>query len=283
MAPELDVVVREPATLAEGPLWDAGRDCLWWVDIDAGRLHRFDPADGTDEVTEVGVAVGAVALREDGGLILAAGLGFATYDGELSWLGTVDRGVRMNDGKCDPAGRFLAGTMVDESHSGSAAFYRLDRGRISLLFGDVTISNGLGWSPDGETLYYIDTPRNAVWAFDYDVASGAVSRQRTFVDLRDYVGRPDGMAVAADGAIWVAMSRGGAAVHEFTPDGRPGRVVSIPTPFVTSVAFGGADRSDLYITTARRALSGEPDPLAGCVFRARGLDTAGLPVAPYRY
>ena len=278
--PDVEVVLRQPATLAEGPLWDPDRNCLWWVDIDAGLIHRFDPQTGSDTATDVGVPVGAVSLQQDGELILAAGKGFATYDGTLSWLGEVDAGSRMNDGKCDPAGRFLAGTMSDEP--GTAAFYRLERGEISQLFGDVTISNGLGWSPDGETFYYIDTPREAVWAFDYDVGSGGLARRRTFIDLHDVTGRPDGMAVAADGTIWVAMSRGGAAVREFTADGRPGRVVRLPTPFVTSVTFGGPDLSDLYVTTARRALSGEPDPLAGCVFRVRGLEIEGVPVARYR-
>src|SRR5262249_593825 len=150
--------VHRPAQLAECPLWDETAKCLWWVDIPAGALHRYDPAARTDEAENLDVQLAAVALRRNGGLIAAADKGFATYqDGALDWIGKVDSGTRMNDGKCDPAGRFLAGTMVSEDEPGTAAFYRLENGEISRLFGDVTISNGLGWSPSGDTMYYVDT------------------------------------------------------------------------------------------------------------------------------
>ncbi|HEX3814796.1 MAG TPA: SMP-30/gluconolactonase/LRE family protein [Mycobacteriales bacterium] len=281
----VQVVVHRPAQLAEGPLWDEERGCLWWVDIPAGVLHRFDPADRKDTEETVGVEVGAVALRRDGGLLMAAGKGFATYDdGSLNWIGKVELGNRMNDGKCDPAGRFLAGTLVSEEESGRAGFYRLENGKVSLVFDGVTVSNGLGWSPAGDIMYYIDTPARRVDAFDYEVASGRLRNRRTFVDLSQVPGAPDGLTVDAKGAVWVAMSRGGAAIRRFLANGMPDQMVAMPVPNVTSLTFGGADLDELYVTTSRQGLGEKVAaayPLAGCVFRVRGLRVPGLPSHRY--
>jgi sugar lactone lactonase YvrE len=283
--PDVEVAVHRPAQLGECPLWDETRQCLWWVDIPAGALHRFDPVARKDEAENLDVQLAAVALRRNGGLIVAADKGFATYqDGALNWIGKVERGTRMNDGKCDAAGRFLAGTMVSEDDPGTAAFYRLERGEISRLFGGVTISNGLGWSPSGDTMYYVDTPSRRIEAFDYDVSTGRLENRRTFVDLAEVPGVPDGLTVDAKGAVWVAMSRGGAAVRRFMPSGRPDRMVAMPVPNVTSLTFGGADLDELYVTSSRHGLGEKvvaAYPLAGCVFRVRGLRVQGLPAARY--
>jgi sugar lactone lactonase YvrE len=282
---DVEVVVHKPAELGECPLWDVDRQCLWWVDIPAGALHRYDLETRKDTSEILETELGAVALRQDGGLIAAAGKGFASIDdGALHWLGKVESGRRMNDGKCDPAGRFIAGTLVDEDTPGGAALYRLDRGNVSSIFGGVTISNGLGWSPSGTIMYYIDTPLRRLDAFDYDVASGALTGRRTVADLREVPGHPDGLAVDADGGVWVAMSRGGAAVRRFLPNGMPGRMVAIPVPNVTSVAFGGASLDQLFVTTSRHGLGERVQaayPLAGCVFRVRGLGVRGLPSHRY--
>lgn len=283
--PDVAVAVHRPAELGESPVWDEDGQCLWWVDITGGRLHRFDPENRRDESEPVGAELGAVALRQDGGLVAAAALGFATVgDTELQWIGKVESGRRMNDGKCDPAGRFLAGTLVDEETPGEAALYRLERGSVTTLFGDVTISNGLDWSPSGELMYYVDTPQERIDVFDYDVATGTPSNRRTFVDLREVPGRPDGLTVDAEGAVWVAMSRGGAAIRRFLSDGRPNRMVAMPVPNVTSVAFGGRDLDQLYVTSSRHGLGERVQaayPLAGCVFRVHGLGVCGRP--PHRY
>jgi sugar lactone lactonase YvrE len=248
-------------------------------------LHRFDPADRKDTEETVGVEVGAVALRRDGGLLMAAGKGFATYDdGSLNWIGKVELGNRMNDGKCDPAGRFLAGTLVSEEESGRAGFYRLENGKVSLVFDGVTVSNGLGWSPAGDIMYYIDTPSRRIEAFDYEVSSGRLRNRRTFVDLSQVPGAPDGLTVDARGAVWVAMSRGGAAIRRFLANGMPDQMVAMPVPNVTSLTFGGTDLDELYVTTSRQGLGEKVAaayPLAGCVFRVRGLRVPGLPT--YRY
>jgi sugar lactone lactonase YvrE len=271
--------VTAPATLAESPVWDPGRGSLLWVDIIRGEVHRYDPATGDDTATSVGVPVGAVAVRRDGGLILAAGLGFAVLDepaGPLRWLWAGARGDRMNDGKCDPAGRYLAGTVARAP--GGAALYQLDTdGRVTTLIENVTLSNGLGWSPDGALLYYADTPLERVDVMDYDLSTGAVRDRRTFVNLRDVDGRPDGLTVDAGGGVWIAMARGG-AVRRYTPAGRLDHVVELPVARVTSVAFGGTGLTDLYVTTSREGLT-EADlavqPQAGAVFCVEAVGAVG--------
>jgi sugar lactone lactonase YvrE len=273
--------VTAPATLAESPVWDTRHRSLLWVDIIGGEVHRYDPATGGDTATAVGVPVGAVAVRRGGGLLLAAGRGFAFLDepaGSLRWLWTGARGDRMNDGKCDPAGRFLAGTLTNARAPGESALYRLGAdGQVTTLIENVTLSNGLDWSPDGVLLYYTDTPLERVDVMDYDISTGAVRDRRAFVDLRDVDGRPDGLTVDADGGVWIAMARGG-VVRRYTPAGRLDHVLDLPVPLVTSVAFGGADLTDLYVTTSREGLN-EVDlavqPQAGAVFCAEAVGVRG--------
>ena len=285
--------VTAAAHLAESPIWDAGTQTLLWVDIPPGDVHRFDPATGQDTATHVGVPVGAVAARRGGGLILAAALGFATLDeasGSVDWLWAGGRGDRMNDGKCDPAGRFLAGTLTYARHPGACALYRLDPAlqegsppRVSVLLDGVTLSNGLGWSPAGDLMYFADTPLERVDVLDYDPGTGEASGRRLFVDLHDVPGRPDGLTVDSEGAVWIAMSRGG-AVRRFTPDGRLDRVIEFPVRLVTSVSFGGDGLGDLYVTTSRENLTGSDlasQPLAGSVFVIPGTGVRGLPACSY--
>lgn len=277
--------VTAPATLAESPVWDPGRQSLLWVDITGGQVHRYEPATGADTATSVGVPVGAVAVRRGGGLILAAGRGFAFLTepaGPLRWLWTGARGDRMNDGKCDPAGRFLAGTLAPDL--GQAALYRLGTdGGVTTLIENVTLSNGLGWSPDGALLYYADTPLERVDVMDYDLSTGSVRGRRTFVDLHGVDGRPDGLTVDADGGVWIAMARGG-AVRRYTADGRLDHVVGLPVPLVTSVTFGGTDLTDLYVTTSRAGLN-QADlaaaPQAGAVFCVGAVGVRGQQPGEY--
>jgi sugar lactone lactonase YvrE len=186
----------------------------------------------------------------------------------------------MNDGKCDPAGRFLAGTMTLDRTPGASTLYQLDRNlRITPLLGGLALSNGLGWSPDGGTFYFIDTPTRRVDAFDYDIATGSLSNRRIFVDLQHTPGAPDGLSVDAEGCLWVAMARDGAAVRRFGPRGETREVIEIPTAKVTSCTFGGPELDELYITTACFGLDEfqlADQPLAGAVFRVR-LNVKGLP------
>jgi sugar lactone lactonase YvrE len=285
--------VTAPAQLAESPIWDAGTQTLLWVDIPPGDVHRFDPATGQDTATHLGVPVGAVAARRGGGLILAAGLGFATLDeasGTVDWLWSGGLGDRMNDGKCDPAGRFLAGTLTYARHAGACALYRLAPAgqessppRVSVLLDGVTLSNGLGWSPAGDLMYFADTPLERVDVLNYDPGTGEAGGRRLFVDLHDVPGRPDGLTVDSEGAVWIAMSRGG-AVRRYTPDGRLDRVIEFPVRLVTSVSFGGDGLGDLYVTTSRENLTDSDlasQPLAGSVFVIPGTGVRGLPACSY--
>lgn len=281
---ELEVLVDGRALLAEAPVWDARDGSLLWVDILRHEIHRFDGADRV--VARLPDPVGAAAVRAAGGLVAATGMGVALVDeetGASEWIARVDRGERMNDAKCDPAGRLWAGTMTNDRRPGASALYRLDaERRIATVLGDVTLSNGLGWSPDGGTMYYVDTPQEAVDAFDFDPATGAVAGRRRLVDVRELPGRPDGLTVDAEGAIWVAMARGW-AVRRFLPDGTPDAVVDVPAYKVTSCTFGGPGLDELYITTAcfgldERELAAQPH--AGAVFRCRP-GVAGLPAREY--
>jgi sugar lactone lactonase YvrE len=263
--------------VAEGPVWDAARKVLVWVDIYRGEVHLFDPASGQDTAFGVGQPVGAAATTTSGDLILALRDGFGRLDpatGELRMVAAVeaDRGDSlMNDGKCDRAGRFLAGTTTLSEAPRAGTLYRLNPDcTVETVLADVTLSNGIDWSPDGTVMYYIDSHLQRVEMFDY-AADGRVSRRRTFAEITAAAGMPDGLTVDAEGYVWVALW-GGAAVHRFTPDGELDRVVRLPVSFVTSCAFGGADLEELYITSSSwqfDAARFRAEPLAGALFVTR--------------
>lgn len=285
-ANRLEVVVDGRALVGESPVWDEATGTLLWVDILRREIHRYSPADDRDTSTRLDCTVGAVVPRRCGGLLVAAGLGVALLDeasGQLDWLARADRGERMNDAGCDPAGRLWAGTLTIAQRPGASALYRLDGTTLRCVLGDVTLSNGLGWSPDGCTLYYADTPTERIDAFDYDAATGTISGRRVFADLHDVPGRPDGLTIDAEGGVWVAMARGGTVRH-LGPGGSLEDVIEIGTPAVTSCGFGGQALRELYVTTACVGL-GEAElteyPVAGALLRIRDIGVAGLPVNGY--
>lgn len=254
---KVDVVLEAGARLGEGPLWDPRESVLRWVDILPGLVHRFDPESGEDTSFEVDEPVGTVAARSGGGLVLATRSGISTseVDGSaptrLHEVATDPAGGRFNDGKADRWGRFWAGTML-EGTRGAGAFYRLDAdGSLHTVLTDVSVSNGMGWSPDGRTMYYVDTPTGGVDAFDHDPDTGEVTNRRRLVEIER--GWPDGMTVDAEGNLWVALWDGW-AVRRYTPEGRLTHTVELPAQRVTSCAFGGPDLSTLYLTSAREGL-----------------------------
>ena len=270
----VELALDARAALAEGPAWDPARRVLWWVNIPHGEVHRLDPATGQDSWFTVGEEVGAVALRQRGGLVLAAASGFAVCDADgsgfrrLARVHTDPPGGRMNDGACDPWGRFWAGTML-AGVPGAAALHRLDPdGTCHTMLTGVTVSNGIDWSPDGWMMYYVDTPTGGVDAFDIDPDSGRLGARRRLVDIAR--GKPDGLTVDGEGHLWVALW-GGWAVQRFTPDGRLDRTVEIPAEQVTSCAFGGDNLDTLFVTTARQgAADGDArQPHAGGIFALR--------------
>ncbi len=275
---EVEFVLDARAELAEGPVWDERTSELIWVDILAGHVHRFRPSDGRTSRMEVGQPVGAIALRKQGGLVLALRDGFAVLDPgatSVRFVAPVEAELatnRMNDGKCDPAGRFWAGTTDFDHAPELGALYRLDPdGRATAMLDDVTISNGLDWSPDGGTMYYVDTGKGTIDAFDFDVVDGSLNRRRVLVEIDPDDGFPDGLTVDAEGHIWLAIW-GGWGLRSYGPDGTLERVIQLPVGQVTSCTFGGADLGDLYITSAWKGLSQAEratQPLAGGIFRCR--------------
>lgn len=238
---------------------------------------------------EVPGTVGAVApVDGEDGWILAAGRGFVHLrrDGSLRTVlaDVVDEGTRMNDAACDPQGRFWAGTLADDHHEGGGALYRLDgSGHVEVVLRDLTISNGLGWSPDGRTMYLIDSGPREVHAFAFDGADGTISDGRVLVTVPEEVGSPDGMTVDASGDLWVAIY-GGGRVHRYAPGGELREVLEVPAEQSTCCAFGGPDLRRLYVTTATENWTDEQrraDLAAGVVYRFE-TDAAGVPAAPFR-
>jgi sugar lactone lactonase YvrE len=282
----------EQTVLGEGVRWDARRGELLRVDILTGRVYR-DRVNDDGSLVPVRAytlpgTVGALApIQGDDGWLLAAGRSFVHMreDGSTRTLAEVARPrTRMNDGACDPQGRFWAGTLADDHHAGGGALYRLDRhGHAEFMLGDLTISNGLGWSPDGDTMYLVDSGPRVVHAFAFDDGHGTISNGRVLVTVAEEVGAPDGMTVDADGDLWVAIY-GGGQVHRYSPDGALLEVVAVPAEQTTCCGFGGPGLNRLYITTATENWSDEQrraEPTAGLVYWYE-TDTSGLPAAPFR-
>ena len=277
------------AQLGEGPSWVATTGELLFVDILASTLFRANPASGAVQSRRLAQQIGAVVPRAGGGLLLALENGLWTIDaddGEPRLLVEVegdDPATRMNDGKCDRAGRFWGGTMAHTPTPGAGSLYRLEPdGALERVLEGVTISNGLGWSPDDRTMYYIDTMSRRVDAFDFDIGRGTIANRRTFVDLAATTALPDGLAVDAEGGVWVAFY-GGWGLHRYTGLGELDRVLRLPVANATSCAFGGPELADLYITTATSGLSEAEralQPAAGGVFHSRP-GVAGLTEVPF--
>jgi sugar lactone lactonase YvrE len=272
-----------PAELGEGPVWDARRHELIWVDVDRGLVHRRAP--GRADVTlDAGQPVGCAVPRAGGGLALALRDGFALVEPgarepRLVAPVEVDRhDTRMNDGAVDARGRLWAGTMSLHGDTRAAALYRLDPDlSVRRMLPGLSVSNGIGWSPDGATLYHVDTPRRRVDVYDFDDAPGAIAGRRATIAVDPELGHPDGLAVDSEGGVWVALWGGGAVVR-YRPDGVPDERVKLPVTNVTSCCFGDADLATLYVTTAARGPAGEP--LAGAVF-ACCPGVGGLPATPF--
>lgn len=292
--PQVTAWSATPGLLSEGPRWHEERQELLWVDILGRHLHRgrLDEDGGLERVETISVDrhVGAVAPAIDGGYVLAAGPGFLYVDetGATHELAQPEAGrtdVRMNDGACDSQGRLWAGTMAYDESPGAGSLYRLELdGSCTTVLTGLTISNGIGWSPEGTSMYLNDSGTATVDAFGFDGSSGAISDRRTIVQIDQPGVAPDGLTVDEQGGIWVALWNGG-AVNRYGPDGSLLASVSLPVQRPTSCAFGGPDRDILFVTTARTdldeaALARQPD--AGRVFSIEGLGVRGLPCLPYR-
>ncbi|RFU36386.1 SMP-30/gluconolactonase/LRE family protein [Actinomadura logoneensis] len=263
----------------EGPVWSPAWGGLRWVDMLAGDVLSLR-ADGTIGRRHVDGVAAALRPRRGGGAVIGVERGFVLEDadGTLTRLPELwtDQGIRMNEGACDPDGRFHCGSMAYDKRPGAGALYRLDPdGATAVALSGVTISNGLDWSPDGALAYYSDTATQRIDVFDYEGASGLTGR-RAFVSVPAEDGAPDGLTVDAEGGVWVALNQGG-EVRRYTPAGVLDEVVEVPVRGVTACALGGPGLDELYITTSREGLAPDEVPAAGSLFRA-AVGVRGRPV-----
>lgn len=282
--PNIIVAANSGDVLGESPSWLAREQCLYWIDLRAPALRRLDPARGAVESWAMPDLTGAVVGRRSGGLVVAvrhALLGFDPRDGEFATIANVEDGPpenRLNDAKCDPAGRILCGSMWDFGLRTTGGLYRVDMtGAVTQLRSGVTVANAIAFAPDGRTLYFTDTRQGAIEQADYDPATGEIGPWRLFAAADAAPGRPDGATVDADGYLWNARYQGG-CLARFAPDGRLDRLIELPVSQPTSCAFGGPDLRTLYVTTARQKLSAEAlgaEPLAGALL-ALDVGVAGL-------
>lgn len=281
---EVEAVTSYDASLGEGPVWMDGR--LYWIGITSGIVYSYDPESGREGKWDVGAMIGCFAPCEGGGIVAALETGFAFIHLATGAQMPIahpesDRPEnRFNDGKADPAGRFWAGTMERKGASGQGTLYMLDRdGTVKPRIRGTAISNGIAWSPDAGTMYYVDSPTHNVVAYDFDLATGDLANPRVLVSIPAGEGVPDGMTVDADGNLWIALWGGKAVVCHDPKDGKRLYTISTPVSQPSSVCFGGPELTDLYITSASQDLSPEQraaEPLAGRVFRTK-TNTRGMP------
>jgi len=268
-------ILNIAATLGEGAIWDQRDSVLWWVDITDRRLHRFTPATGADRAWSMPSTIGTVVPRNAGGVVVALGNVVAAFDPDsatLTTLAGIDQPEqRFNDGKCDPAGRLWVGAMALDQRPAAGALYRLAAGgALNAQVPGVTISNGIVWSRDGATCWYIDTPTKRIDAFDFDLTNGRLSHRRPAVRFPEGVGYPDGMAIDSEGMLWVAMWEGGAVLRCDPLRGTVIGCIVVPgARDITSCAFGGPDLDVLYITSAGGDRRTAEHPNAGALFSAR--------------
>ncbi|MGC1908709.1 MAG: SMP-30/gluconolactonase/LRE family protein [Candidatus Dormiibacterota bacterium] len=259
--------------IGESPFWDLTRDAFVWVDIASQEVRRIQPQTGQYEAWSAGQHIGAVLPRASGGMVVALGDGFGAFDpsdGSIQLLAPLDVGdvqVRLNDCQCDALGRIWGGTEGQPLHS--ARLYRLEADHsLAEVVTGISVSNGIGWSPDNRLMYYIDSPERRVDVFDYDLSRGEIANRRPFVVIPNDFGIPDGLCVDEDGMVWVALF-GGAALARYSTKGELDRKVAVPALNVTSCSFGGADLSSLLITTASigmTAVQQQQYPDAGGLF-----------------
>lgn len=253
-------ILEARARLGEGPIWDSTKKLLYWIDIFNHRVHQFDPPTGEDRFFNVGDVVGAIAPAGKNRLIITRRRHLAflnTQTGEVNPILEVEANMpnnRINDGKCDPQGRFWFGSM-STIEKPDANLYRYDPdGSLHLMETGLTISNGLGWSPDQKTFYLTDSPQQKIYAYDFNLKTGNITNRRIFVDLTHESFYPDGLTIDSQGNIWSAMWNGWCVIR-FNPKGEEILRIKLPVPLVTSCTFGGEDLQTLYITTASVGLS----------------------------
>jgi sugar lactone lactonase YvrE len=288
-----EIVLDHLCLLGEGPVWDARQKTICWIDILQGEIREFNPVNKDYKTISVNQMIGAIAICKNGDFLAALKNGFGFIgrnSGEVSMIGNPEprlAGNRFNDGKTDPAGRFWAGTMshTDEPEQGS--LYVLDKDlAITKKLERISISNGLAWSADHKTFYYIDTPTSAVVAYQYEKSSAEITNKRIIIQIPKEDGFPDGMTIDSEDMLWIAHWDGWQVSRWNPGTGKKIKTVPLPVARVTSCCFGGEDLGDLYITSARTGLSSEQlkeQPLAGSLFVIKKMGFSGLPAFEFEY
>ncbi len=295
MKMKAELILDSKSILGEGAFWNSETGSLHWVDIEGKKLHEYDPTTGLNKTLELDGRPGTVVPCRTSGVVAAVERSIMKFPGksdrteidaaaavdpvEICFFNEEPQSNRLNDGKCDPAGRLWVGT-ISEDRSPTATLYRVEPdGSFKAMLKSVTVSNGIVWTADERTMYYIDTPTGCVQAFDYHKDSGEISRPRIAFRIPEDFGHPDGMTIDSESMLWIALFRG-CAVRRFDPgNGALLATVELPVSNVTSCALGGPDLQDLYITTARSGLNQDAaarQPAAGGLFHAR-VEVCGIP------
>ncbi len=289
----IDCVVAAADILGEIPLWCDRTRLLWWIDGKRPALQCYNPATGRHQAFRLPehLIVGSIALTERGDFLLAANTELYRYDpasglppAQVLDLAEGESGNRLNDGRCDPAGRFWVGSMPKDARKEAAgSLYRIHAPAVcSRIMGDVMLPNSLCWSPDGRTMYFAETILRVTFAFDFDADNGAISNRRVFKDWTDRKGMPDGSAVDEDGCIWTAIIGDGQLVR-LTPQGSVDRVIDMPVRYPTCPVFGGNDLGTLFVTSHSQRYTPErlaQNPLAGGLF---ALDVGSRGLREHRF
>ena len=286
----MERVTQEQAILGEGPIWDEQANVLWWIDIVGKKLFKLDPSSGENSAFDLPEKPGTVVIAADGRLVLALKSGFHWFDPqtqELTFISDPDRDepeTRFNEGKCDPAGRFWAGTMEDaETGKHIGSLFSLQNDQCTKHLTGIGVSNGIVWNNAADTMYYIDSPTRNVDAFDYDQASGTITNRRTVFKVTPEQGYPDGMSIDSDDNLWICLWHGWSLIQADPRNGQLLRTIKVPVRNVTACAFGGENLQDLYITTARKGNTDvelEQQPDAGGLFHTT-VDAVGTTFAKF--
>jgi sugar lactone lactonase YvrE len=287
---EIEVVHNHQCELGEGPVWDADEEIIYWLDILKGEIHQYSFKKGEYNLYSVDTMVGCISLCNDNSLILASKTGIGFFNkatSEIEYVCNPESHLlknRFNDGKCDPAGRFWVGSMSLAEEPNAGSVYAFENNLCTLKIEDTTISNGMAWSTDYQTYYFIDTPTSTVVSYDFDKNSGSISNKRVVVTIDKKEGSPDGMTIDAEGMLWIAHW-GGWQVTRWNPlTGELLHRIKFPAAKITSCTFGGKDLNDLFITSAKVGLTDEElknQPLAGSLFVIRNCGYKG--VAPFKF
>jgi L-arabinonolactonase len=280
----IEVACSDHDQLGEGPLWDVGEQRLYWIDSYGPAIHRMEP-DGTKKTWTLPEPIGSFALRQRGGAIVALRSGFFIFDfatGKAERIHETQPGElrpRLNDGKIDRQRRFVAGSMDFEECSPVGKLFRVDTDlSVHKLDVDIICSNGPCFSPDGRTLYFADTGRRVIYAYDYDPNTGKVRSRRVFASFEKLRGFPDGATVDEEGCVWSVEVYSGRLIR-FNPMGVVNRIVGLPVQSTTSLTFGGENLDVAYVTSMARPMNGQyhREREAGCLFAIYGLGVHGLP------